>query len=92
MPLLLPLEHADDAPLLTTSRHPDGWLFPLPPMSRVAPRVVFVFFLIINCILWSRSKYGRTYQLVHDDSAGLVRRMPSHPDRYQVQVTSEEEV
>lgn len=63
-------------------------------MSRVAARFVFIFFLIINCILWSRSKYGRTYQLVQDDSAGLVKRMSHEPSElfgYRVQ-TSEEEV
>ncbi|KDR76331.1 hypothetical protein GALMADRAFT_226030 [Galerina marginata CBS 339.88] len=42
-------------------------------MSTGTPKLLFVFFLVLNCILWSRSRYGQV-SLLHSD-ASLVRRI-----------------
>lgn len=57
-------------------------------MSRVAARSVFVILFIINCILWSRSKYG--HHTDHLAPLGLVKRSSTEPSwEY---ATSREEV
>lgn len=45
-------------------------------MSSTAGRFIFVFFLIINCILWSRSRYGQPVHtsLLRSD-VSLVKRI-----------------
>ncbi|PPQ67479.1 hypothetical protein CVT25_006020 [Psilocybe cyanescens] len=45
-------------------------------MSTSTTRPLFVFFLIVNCILWSRGRYGQPMEssLLHDE-ASLVKRI-----------------
>jgi len=66
-------------------------------MSTGTARALFVFFLIVNCILWSRSRYGQPLQgssLLRGQTS-LVKRISeelSTPQRTRVYVNSEEEV
>ncbi|KAF8149845.1 Sodium/calcium exchanger protein-domain-containing protein [Crassisporium funariophilum] len=45
-------------------------------MSAATGRLIFVFVLVVNCILWSRSRYGQPMQasLLHGE-ASLVKRI-----------------
>lgn len=51
---------------------------PTPPttMSANTGRLIFVFFLVVNCILWSRGRYGQPiYASLLQSDTSLVKRI-----------------
>ena len=42
-------------------------------MSATMGRLVFAFLLVVNCIIWSRSRYGQPIQL--QNSTSLLKRI-----------------
>jgi len=70
-----------------------------PPMSSAPSRFIFVFVLIVNCILWSRSRYGEPLQasFLHagPSDVSLVKRISfelSQPQETRISTISKHEV
>jgi len=65
-------------------------------MSRAAARSVFVFLFIINCVLWSRSKYGQPFHHTSQlRTSSLVKRLSNEltqPVEFRTYSTSKDEV